>query len=214
MPPKTPEGEPGFGPAYSQDPRNRTGPTMNSMPFKPYGMDSLTVFATKDDVRPNAGFGKVTHPSGAPDKEVHCYYDSTQANNGGLGTNGTAVGVPAASLGLVASFVDATGGGGWGPVATPTLLSTGKVEPRKVIGSVDTSEFLVAWTDARNDLFRTNPNENDNDYIDIYGQRVNAVTGQLVSTGIYESLALLGREEAVARYRETLGRLAEVWAAT
>ncbi|WP_433869537.1 sulfite exporter TauE/SafE family protein [Saccharopolyspora sp. CA-218241] len=49
-----------------------------------------------------------------------------------------------APLGLVAGFVDATGGGGWGPVATPTLLSTGKIEPRKVIGSVDTSEFLIA----------------------------------------------------------------------
>ncbi|RKT86245.1 hypothetical protein SAMN05421805_102141 [Saccharopolyspora antimicrobica] len=49
-----------------------------------------------------------------------------------------------APLGLVAGFVDATGGGGWGPVATPTLLSTGRVEPRKVIGSVDTSEFLIA----------------------------------------------------------------------
>ncbi len=47
-------------------------------------------------------------------------------------------------LGLVAGFVDATGGGGWGPVATPTLLASGRVEPRKVIGSVDTSEFLVA----------------------------------------------------------------------
>ncbi|GAA2346968.1 sulfite exporter TauE/SafE family protein [Saccharopolyspora halophila] len=49
-----------------------------------------------------------------------------------------------APLGLVAGFMDATGGGGWGPVATPTLLSTGKVEPRKVIGSVDTSEFIIA----------------------------------------------------------------------
>lgn len=49
-----------------------------------------------------------------------------------------------APLGLGAGFVDATGGGGWGPVATPTLLATGKYEPRKVIGSVDTSEFLVA----------------------------------------------------------------------
>ncbi len=47
-------------------------------------------------------------------------------------------------LGLVAGFVDATGGGGWGPVATPTLLVAGRTEPRKVIGSVDTSEFLVA----------------------------------------------------------------------
>jgi uncharacterized membrane protein YfcA len=49
-----------------------------------------------------------------------------------------------APLGLVAGFVDATGGGGWGPVATPTLLATGKMSPRKVVGSVDTSEFLVA----------------------------------------------------------------------
>lgn len=43
-------------------------------------------------------------------------------------------------------------------------------------------------------------------------QRI-AVTGTRVSTGIYESLVLLGREEAVRRYRQTLGRLAEVWTA-
>ncbi|MFG3603944.1 sulfite exporter TauE/SafE family protein [Micromonospora chersina] len=49
-----------------------------------------------------------------------------------------------APLGLFAGFVDATGGGGWGPVATPALLVSGRMEPRKVIGSVDTSEFLVA----------------------------------------------------------------------
>jgi uncharacterized membrane protein YfcA len=49
-----------------------------------------------------------------------------------------------APLGLTAGFVDATGGGGWGPVATPTLLASGRMEPRKVVGSVDTSEFLVA----------------------------------------------------------------------
>ena len=49
-----------------------------------------------------------------------------------------------APLGVFAGFVDATGGGGWGPVSTPTLLASGRMEPRKVIGSVDTSEFLVA----------------------------------------------------------------------
>lgn len=49
-----------------------------------------------------------------------------------------------APLGLGAGFIDATGGGGWGPVSTPTILATGRMEPRKVIGSVDTSEFLVA----------------------------------------------------------------------
>jgi uncharacterized protein len=49
-----------------------------------------------------------------------------------------------APLGLFAGFIDATGGGGWGPVATPTLISSGRMTPRKVIGTVDTSEFLIA----------------------------------------------------------------------
>nr|WP_255671805.1 sulfite exporter TauE/SafE family protein [Glycomyces amatae] len=47
-------------------------------------------------------------------------------------------------LGLVGGFLDASGGGGWGPVGTPALLASGRIEPRKVIGSIDTSEFLVA----------------------------------------------------------------------
>jgi uncharacterized membrane protein YfcA len=47
-------------------------------------------------------------------------------------------------LGLVAGFVDASGGGGWGPVATPALLTAGRTAPRTVVGSVDTSEFVVA----------------------------------------------------------------------
>src|SRR5919198_847478 len=49
-----------------------------------------------------------------------------------------------APLGLGAGLIDATGGGGWGPGSTATLPATGKMEPRKVVGSVDTSEFLVA----------------------------------------------------------------------
>lgn len=49
-----------------------------------------------------------------------------------------------APLGIVAGFVDATGGGGWGPVGTPAILASGRLEPRKTIGSIDTSEFLVA----------------------------------------------------------------------
>lgn len=47
-------------------------------------------------------------------------------------------------LGLVAGFVDATGGGGWGSLATTTLLADGRLEPRKIIGSMDTSRFLVS----------------------------------------------------------------------
>ena len=49
-----------------------------------------------------------------------------------------------APLGLIAGFLDAAGGGGWGPISTPTLLSSGRMEPRKIVGTVDTSEFVVA----------------------------------------------------------------------
>lgn len=48
-----------------------------------------------------------------------------------------------APLGLVAGFVDATGGGGWGPLSAPALLVSGRLDPRRVIGSVATAEFLV-----------------------------------------------------------------------
>ena len=56
-------------------------------------------------------------------------------------------------LGLVAGFVDATGGGGWGPVGTPAILASGRMEPRKVIGSIDTSEFLVSAAASLGFLF-------------------------------------------------------------
>ncbi|NIK60743.1 TSUP family transporter [Kribbella shirazensis] len=47
-------------------------------------------------------------------------------------------------LGLVAGFVDATGGGGWGPVANSALLSSGKLSPRRTVGSVNAAEFMVS----------------------------------------------------------------------
>ncbi|MEB2491673.1 sulfite exporter TauE/SafE family protein [Peribacillus frigoritolerans] len=47
-------------------------------------------------------------------------------------------------LGLIAGFADATGGGGWGPITTPVLLSQKGVPARKVVGTVDTSEFAIA----------------------------------------------------------------------
>jgi uncharacterized membrane protein YfcA len=58
-----------------------------------------------------------------------------------------------APLGLVAGFLDAVGGGGWGPISTPTLLATGRMAPRKVIGTVDTSEFVVALAASVGFLF-------------------------------------------------------------
>jgi uncharacterized membrane protein YfcA len=48
-----------------------------------------------------------------------------------------------APVGLVGGVLDAVGGGGWGPVGTTTMLSSGRLEPRKVVGSVDTAEFVV-----------------------------------------------------------------------
>lgn len=48
------------------------------------------------------------------------------------------------ALGAVAGFADAVGGGGWGPLTTPALIARRGADPRKVIGSVDTAEFLVA----------------------------------------------------------------------
>lgn len=47
-------------------------------------------------------------------------------------------------LGIVGGFIDASGGGGWGPVTTSTLLSVGRTEPRKIVGTVNTAEFLVS----------------------------------------------------------------------
>ena len=47
-------------------------------------------------------------------------------------------------LGLSAGFIDASGGGGWGPVTTPTLLTITSHEPKRVIGTVSASEFFVA----------------------------------------------------------------------
>lgn len=46
-------------------------------------------------------------------------------------------------MGLVGGTVNSIGGGGWGPIGTTTLLSSGRLEPRKVVGSVSTTEFGV-----------------------------------------------------------------------
>lgn len=48
-------------------------------------------------------------------------------------------------LGLAGGFLDAAGGGGWGPVVTSNLLIQG-AEPRMTIGTVNTSEFFLTAT--------------------------------------------------------------------
>jgi hypothetical protein len=45
-------------------------------------------------------------------------------------------------LGLVGGFMDAVGGGGWGPTATTALVGAGK-DPRQAVGTVNSAEFFV-----------------------------------------------------------------------
>jgi hypothetical protein len=56
-------------------------------------------------------------------------------------------------VGLVGGFVDATGGGGWGPVATPSLLMLTRHEPHRVVGTVNAAEFMVAVAASSGFLF-------------------------------------------------------------
>jgi len=50
-------------------------------------------------------------------------------------------------LGYAAAFTDALGGGGWGPIATTTLVAN-NVKPNKAIGSVNFAEFFVTTAEA------------------------------------------------------------------
>ena len=50
-------------------------------------------------------------------------------------------------LALFGGFVDAAGGGGWGPVVTSTLVGTGR-DPRTTIGSVNFAEFFITVATA------------------------------------------------------------------
>lgn len=55
-------------------------------------------------------------------------------------------------LGLIGGFLDAAGGGGWGPIVTSNLLVQG-VEPRKVVGTVNSVEFFLTLTVSATFIF-------------------------------------------------------------
>ena len=55
-------------------------------------------------------------------------------------------------LGMFGGFMDAIGGGGWGPVVTSTMLANGET-PRTTIGSVNLAEFFVTLAEAITFLF-------------------------------------------------------------
>ena len=52
-----------------------------------------------------------------------------------------------AKLALFGGFVDAAGGGGWGPVVTSSLIGSGG-DPRTTIGSVNFAEFFLTLSSA------------------------------------------------------------------
>jgi uncharacterized membrane protein YfcA len=60
-------------------------------------------------------------------------------------------------LGLVAGFMDAVGGGGWGPIATPSLILAGSDEPRQVVGSINLVEFFVTVAETLTFLIIVGP---------------------------------------------------------
>ena len=60
-------------------------------------------------------------------------------------------------LGITSGFLDASGGGGWGPMTTSTLLTVAKTQPRKVIGTVNAAEFLVSIAASAGFVFGLGP---------------------------------------------------------
>lgn len=48
-------------------------------------------------------------------------------------------------IGFFAALIDVTGGGGWGPICTPTFILNG-TEPRKAIGTVEATEPFISFT--------------------------------------------------------------------
>jgi len=103
-------------------------------------------------------------------------------------------------LGLSGGFIDASGGGGWGPIVTPTLLATTQAEPRKVIGTVSAAEFLVAVCASAG--FLLNLNQLDIDWSVVVGLALGGIivapiAAKLVSwlprrqLGIYVAITII-----------------------
>jgi uncharacterized membrane protein YfcA len=49
----------------------------------------------------------------------------------------------AMALGFVAGFIDVLGGGGWGPIGTPSLILSGS-DPKKAVGTIEFTEPFVS----------------------------------------------------------------------
>lgn len=55
-------------------------------------------------------------------------------------------------LAIFGGFFDAIGGGGWGPIVTSNIIKQGK-SPKKAIGTVNTTEFFIAFSSTGIFLF-------------------------------------------------------------
>ncbi|MEO8107077.1 MAG: sulfite exporter TauE/SafE family protein [Actinomycetes bacterium] len=72
-------------------------------------------------------------------------------------------------IGAVGGGVDSLGGGGWGPVVTPSLMTVTNLEPRKVVGSVNAAEFFVALSASAGFLTGAEKLENDMPWFAVLG---------------------------------------------
>jgi uncharacterized protein len=78
-------------------------------------------------------------------------------------------------LGLVGGFLDAAGGGGWGPVVTSNLLIQGG-EPRKVVGTVNSVEFFLTLTVSATFFFHL-----DTKLLDLAGATLGLLVGGIAA---------------------------------
>ncbi len=81
-----------------------------------------------------------------------------------------------APLGLIGGFLDAVGGGGWGPVVTSNLLIQG-ADPRKVVGTVSAVEFFLTITVSATFIFRLG-------FADLAGATLGLLIGGLMAAPI------------------------------
>ena len=100
------------------------------------------------------------------------------------------------------------------PEALQKITADVKHSIQVIGGALGRLEALPEWElqaikDALQDQLHV-LGENAREFLE--PQRI-AITGRTVSTGVYESIELCGRDQAIARYRSILGRLAELWAA-
>jgi len=101
-------------------------------------------------------------------------------------------------LGFTGGFVDASGGGGWGPIVTPTLITTTSTEPRKVIGTVSAAEFVVAVSASVG--FLININRIDIDWATVGGLALGGVIAAPIAAKLVGRLPakVLGTVVAIA----------------